>query len=1405
MTAHELLIQLRTLNVRISVERGRLRVIEPAPKTLSNETWNELQRHKEELLRVLQNAAKIRRRTPIPHVQRPQDIPLSFAQQRLWFLAQMEGVSEVYHVPQGLRLRGELDRNALRRALDRIVWRHEALRTTFHSANGQPVQRVHASADGFALQEHDLSASAEPESELKRLARQEAGNPFDLESGPLIRGRLIALAEREHVLLITMHHIVSDGWSLGVFIRELSTLYHAYRAGGEDPLPPLTIQYADYAIWQQQRLHGEELQQEREYWRRALEGAPALLELPTDRPRPVQQTFAGDFLPLQLDTRLTRELKGLAQRNEMTLYMLVAAAWAIVFSRLSGQEEVVLGTVSANRTRPELESLIGFFVNTLAVRVEVSGNIAGLLQRVKAQILDVQEHQELPFEQIVEIVKPPRSLTQTAIFQVMLAWQSNNQEIPKFIGLELEPEPVSYAVAKFDLTLDLRETGDRIAGGLRYATALFSRGTIERHAGYLRQALEAMVADSRQAVAGIDLLSPEERTLLTSWNATEAPYPEHRCIHQLFEEQAQKSPEATAVVHEEHSLSYFELNQQANRLAHQLIALGLKPDDCVPICVKRSLNMVIGMLAILKAGGAYVPLDPSYPSIRLMQILADASPKILLSDFSGRKALGERTLESLIVVDLDEVNLQRLEQPATNPDPEALGLTSHHLAYVIYTSGSTGMPKGVMIEHANAMNLITWATKVFSPSEMAHTLFSTSIQFDVSIFECFATLARGATLHLVDDVLAMLNPRHAVSLMCAVPSAMAALLDQQTLLPSVRTVNLGGEPLKKALIEKVFKQSQATRVWNLYGPTETTTYSTWSFFGRGEQIVESIGRPVANTQIYLLDKNKQPVPLGAVGELYIGGAGVARGYLNRPELTAERFLTNPFSADRKARMYKTGDLARYREDGTIECLGRNDFQVKIRGFRVELEEIEAALVKYAGVREAVVLACEDHSGNKRLVAYVTANEATKDSASPLDVEALRSHVSSLLPSYMVPAVYVLLKKLPFTPNGKLDRKALPLPDDSAYETRLYEAPVGQLETAIVQTWREALKLERIGRHDNFFEIGGHSLLIVKTMSLLRQLGINTTIPDLFNHPTIESFATFLSKMPAGNSSGGVQRVREGTLAPLFLVHDGGGSELYFPTLATFLPRELPVYGLPSVPSDEPQLHSMRAMAERMVRLIHQAQPEGPYRIAGWSFGGLLAYEIAQLLLDQGETLELLGLIDAWNIEGRSVEDRQRRTPEEVLVSLCERQKAGRNGSTATPLNAPDTSSGFDKLFEHYRAAKALPDSFEHLAPQEARAECCKLEHHLQVMEAYCPRPIGIPVHLFVASERSLQQMPSSPSLGWEHCVPEHLLHVHTVPGNHHSMMRPPHIKTLGRQLTECLVAAAIVPHSLQVLHAGASD
>ena len=1404
MTAYKLLVQLRALNVRISLENGRLRVVEPATGTLSEELWRELQHNREEILRIMEHVTQSgKKRTPITRTERPQNIPLSFAQQRLWFLAQMEGVSEAYHIPLGLRLSGELDRDALKRALDRIVWRHEALRTSFR-AGEPPVQQILAPDCGFDLQEHDLSGHENAAAELEQLKKEEAGRRFDLEHNSPIRGHLIRLAAQEHVLLITVHHIASDGWSLGVLVRELSAFYRAYHAGEQDPLPPLAIQYADYALWQQQLLSGEVLQRESEYWRRTLEGAPPLLELPTDRPRPAHQTFTGDVVEIEIDAALTRALKALAQRYEVTLYMLVVAAWAVVLSRLSGQEEVVIGTVTANRTRPEIEALIGFFVNTLALRVEVSGNVADLMRRVKARALEAQEHQELPFEQVVEIVKPPRSLAHTPIFQVMLAWQAKDEGAPDFAGLNLAFAPVFYAVAKFDLALDLRESGDRIVGGFRYPTALFDRGTIERHAGYLRQALVAMAADSQQAVAGIDLLSPEERILLLeTWNATEAAYPEHLCIHQLFEEQARKTPQAKAVVRGDASLTYVELNQRANRLAHHLITLGVMPDDRVAICAERSLGLVVGLMAILKAGGAYVPLDPAYPSQRLVQILADAAPRIVLSDSTGRETLGPKALESLILIDLNELQPSVwAELPATNPHARTLGLTSRHLAYLIYTSGSTGKPKGVMIEHASAVNLLSWATKVFAVGETSHTLFSTSIQFDLSIYELFMPLACGSTVHLVDDALALLHPTHPVSLINTVPSAITALLDHQALPASIRTINLAGEPLKKMLIQRLFEQSQAERVCNLYGPTETTTYSTWTSIQRGEEIFESIGRPIANTRIYLLDRHGKPAPLGAVGELYIGGAGVARGYLNRPDLTVERFLKDPFSADPQARMYKTGDLGRYRLDGNIEYLGRNDFQVKIRGFRIELGEIEARLAEHPSVREAVVLMREDHPGDKRLAAYVTAK-----GASAMDVEALRLHLSSLLPEYMVPAAYVVLEKLPLTPNGKLDRKALPSPDAGAYATRGYEPPVGELENTVTRVWAEVLKRDRVGRKDNFFDLGGHSLLILKMTSLLRQLGIKATVANLFNHPTVESFAASLSKISASTAHNGAQQIREGTQTPLFLVHEGGGNDLYFSTLAQYLPRELPIYGLPSLPADEPQLYTMHAMAERMVRLIQEVQPVGPYRLAGWSFGGVLAYEIAQLLLDQGRTMEFLGLIDAWNFDGDGIAEHHKRTPEAVLRDLCERQRMEKPGghSAASLSNVPDLDLGFDELFSHYRALRALPENLEHLAPHEARVECNKLEHHLQIMAAYRPLPIGVPVHLFVASERPPGGPVPTAALGWERCVPEYLLHLQTVPGSHRSLMKPPHIKTLGQRITESLATAVTVPDSSNIFQAKAID
>jgi arthrofactin-type cyclic lipopeptide synthetase C len=1334
---------------------------------------------------------------PIARAERGERVPLSFAQQRLWFLAQMEGVSGAYHMPFGLRLSGELDIVALKRALDRIVWRHEALRTNFEAVDGEPVQRIAAPDRGFELQEHDLSGHADEAAELAQRMQEEADRPFDLEHGRLVRGQLIRLAAQEHVLLITMHHIVSDGWSMEVFARELSVLYGAYRAGEPDPLPALPIQYADYAVGQRQRLTGAVLERQSEYWRRTLAGAPGLLELPTDRARPAQQSFAGEVLELALDTELTRGLKALSRRHGMTLYMLVVAGWAAVLARLSGQAEVVIGTVVANRTRPEVEALIGFFVNTLALRVEVKGSVAEMLERVKARALEAQEHQELPFEQVVEIVKPARSLAQAPIFQVLLAWQSNGTRTPQLPGLQAAPLQSAYKVAKFDLDLGLGEVNEQIVGDLGYATALFDRATVERHIGYLRQALAALAADERQAVDRIDLLSAAERSqLLVEWNQTDAALPDC-CLHVLVEEQAQRQPQAIAVSDGTRQLSYADLNAGANRLARHLRTRGVGPDALVAICLDRGVDLLMGLLGVLKAGGAYVPMDPSNPRQRLNDILEDAQPRVVLTHRRLRAILPPCRAA---VIALDEDWNSISEQSPDNLIPEALGVSPSNLAYVLFTSGSTGRPKGVMIEHRSVVNLLCSMCAEPGINRDDRVLAFTTVSFDIAAFELFLPLLVGAEVVFANSEMAtdgwlmgQLIQQRDVTVLQATPATWRLLLeDKSWRAPRVRALS-GGEALACSLAGQVLERVHA--LWNGYGPTETTIYSTLQPItagSAGASASEPIGRPVANTRIYILDGHYEPVPIGVAGEIYIGGIGVGRGYLGKPELTLERFLPDPFSSEPGSRMYRTGDLARWRADGRIEFLGRNDFQVKLRGFRIELGEIEARLAEHPSVREAVVLAREDQAGDKRLVAYVTPAAAAQNSAAGIDVEALRTHLGSQLPEYMVPAAYVSLAKLPLTPSGKLDRKALPAPDADAYLRRGYEPPVGEVETTVARIWAEVLNLKRVGRHDNFFELGGHSLLVVKVASLLRQSGFETTVAEFFNHPTVESFAASLRNTPASTPSGnapgrGAQLVRAGgTQTPLFLVHDVFGDGLYFFTLAQHLPEELPIYGLPGIPPGEPRLDTMHAMAQRLANLLQQVQATGPYRLAGWSFGGVLAYEVAQELLDRGQAVEFLGLMDAFCTDGDGVTEHRETNPAAILVALCETQPLATSNGLSWTLDVPDTDLDFEELFNRYRLSRMLPRHLEGLSSQQARERCIDREVHSWALAAYRPRPIGIPVHLFVASERP-PGFPTPPaSLGWERYVPAHLLYTRAVPGSHGSMMTLPDIHTLGQRLADSL-------------------
>jgi len=1029
----------------------------------------------------------------------------------------MEGVNTAYNIAGGLRLTGQLDLTALRLALNRIIARHEILRTTFILRNDQPVQNIAPETCGFELLEHDLRQHPQAEEVLLQIGKEEAGTGFDLAEGPLIRGRLISLDETEHVLLMTMHHIISDGWSMGVLTNELTHLYCAYQQGEKDPLPPLAIQYADYAAWQHQFLAGDILKSQSDYWQRTLADAPSFLELPTDRHRPAEQDYTGAFIRMELDEHLTTSLKILSKRHGVTLFMTLMTGWAALLSRLSGQTDLVIGTPVANRTRAELDPLVGFFVNTLALRLDLSGNptITRMIERVKAQALDAQGHQNLPFEQVVEIVKPMRSLSHSPIFQVMFAWNNNDAGTIDLPELSLSPIALPHTIAKFDLTLNLSEAGEKITGGIEYATSLFDRTTIARYLGYLQNILQAMVADDQQVLHNLEILDPAERQqLLVEWNATETPYPKDKCIHEIFEDQATLNPDAIAVVQDDGVLSYGELNSKANRLAYYLRNIGVKPDTRVAICVERSPEMVIGVLAIMKAGGAYVPIDLSYPTERIAYMLEDCAPVVVLTHgqidepIQACLASGQRTM-----IDLKKDGGRWEDLPAGNPDLAGIGLTPGHLAYVIYTSGSTGMPKGVMVEHHAVVRLVKNTTYIDFTKKQVFLAFA-PLSFDASTFELWGALLNGHKLvipHSIRDAIDELGSmieKYKVTTLWLTAGLFNVMVDHH--LPELKGLTqllTGGDILSPDHCRRFKDAYPDIRLVNGYGPTENTTFTCcYTLPNELSHSSVPIGRPISNTKVYILDTHGRPVPIGVTGEIFISGAGVARGYLNRPELTEERFISDPFSTEPGARMYKTGDLARYLPDGNIEFSGRNDFQVKIRGFRIELGEIEKRLSEYPGIRETAVLAREVVPGDKRLIVYYT----TDPDDNTIQTEQLRAHLTELLPEYMVPAAYVSLPEFPLTRNGKLDRNALPEPDGMAYTTRGYEAPQGDIETRLAKIWAELLQLDRVGLHDNFFELGGHSLLAVSMISRMREEGLFADVRDIFTTDTLSKFATIVS-------------------------------------------------------------------------------------------------------------------------------------------------------------------------------------------------------------------------------------------------------------------------------------------------------
>jgi amino acid adenylation domain-containing protein len=1056
------------------------------------------------------------------------ELALSFAQQRLWFLDQFEPDSPFYNMPMGLRLAGTLQVGALEQSLQEIIHRHEALRTNFITVDGQPTQIIQTQRN-WTLSVVDLQHLSTTEQEIasKLLGEQQAIQPFELATQALVRATLVVLSETEHMLSVCMHHIVSDGWSIGVFVQELAALYSAYSIGQSSPLAPLPIQYADFAIWQRQWLQGDVLQSQLSYWQQQLKDAPALLSLPTDRPRPAVQTFAGAYQQFALSEELTSKLIKLSQEQGCTLFMTLLAAFDTLLYRYTGTEDILVGSPIANRDRSELEGLIGFFVNTLVLRTDVSGNpsFEELLTRVRFMAMDAYAHQNLPFEMLVEALQPQRNLSHTPLFQVMFALQ-NDAPISQveLSGLSVSYLPIEGKTAKFDITLAMENTATGLVGVWEYNTDLFDASTIERMTGHFVTLLEGIIANPKERISQLPMLTePEQRQLLIEWNDILLDYSSEQCIHQLFEEQVERNPDAVALVYENQQLTYQQLNAKANQLAHYLRSLGVGADVLVGLCVERSLEMIVGVLAILKAGGAYLPLDSEYPQDRLSFMLEDAQVWVLLTQQQLVQKLPEHTAE-LVCLDSDWEKIAQKSE--SNPVNTA---TSSNLAYVIYTSGSTGQPKGVLVNHSNVVRLFAATNSWYNfKSEDVWTMFH-SYAFDFSVWEIWGALLYGGRLVIVPyfvtrspQLFYELLSQEKVTILNQTPSAFRQLIQveqsQETLGDlKLRLVIFGGEALEIKSLQPWFEQhgDQSPQLVNMYGITETTVHVTYRPLSKADLhgSASVIGRPIPDLQVYVLDEHQKPVPIGVPGEMYVGGAGVTRGYVNRPQLTTQRFISNPFADNPKARLYKTGDLARYLPNGELEYLGRIDNQVKIRGFRIELGEIETLLAQHPDIWESVVVVREDEPGDKRLVAYVVPEVGQSPKAAEV-----RQFLANQLPSYMVPNTFVLLESLPLTSNGKVDRRALPKPELDSTRLDKYVAPRTPTEEILALIWAQVLKVEQVGIEDNFFEIGGHSLLATQVVSRIRNtFKVELPLRDLFARATVAELAHLIGQLQQQDS------------------------------------------------------------------------------------------------------------------------------------------------------------------------------------------------------------------------------------------------------------------------------------------------
>ncbi|MCA9419494.1 MAG: amino acid adenylation domain-containing protein [Nitrospira sp.] len=1346
-------------------------------------------------------------------------LPLSFAQQRLWFLEQWDPDTSLYNIPKVFRLCGTLNVSALQRALDLLVFRHETLRMTFTSEDGIPSQLVGQKSQVDIIY-HDLRewTPSTPHQRARELADKEAERPFNLSRGPLFRVMLLELSSEEHWLSLTLPHIIADGWSMEILWRDLGKLYQDCLNGRTPDLPPLALQYGDFAIWEREWSQGAEYEKQRAYWRQKLENVPTVLDLPTDHPRPLRQSYRGGHQRFSIPALLTSKLKSLCQREGLTMFMLLIGVYQVLLYRYSGQRDMVVGTPVARRPLDEVEGLIGLFINTILIRSQFDGNptFRRVVLRLKETCLDAYANRDLPFENLIKELQSNRDPSRNPLFQVLFHLYTPLDNLQRFPGLDVREEAVYRGTAKVDLAMTLTDSGSSIQGSVEYATDLFEARTIDRFIQHFTQLIEEVVANPDQRIDSLPLLSSKERhQLVETWNNTATDYPSEVCLHDLVQQQALRTPDAIVLVYEEHHITYRELTGRANQLANYLVSLGVGPEVRVGLCHERAPELIIGLLGILQAGGAYVPLDPTYPLERLRFMTQDAQTPVVVTQECLESFFPQ---ESLIKVSLDRDWSMITTQSNRKPSQP---LTGSSLAYVLYTSGSTGRPKGVQIEHGKVVNFLLDVESKLKNFESDIVLTTTNLSFDISIFEVFSPLAFGGRLILASQ--AQIKDGHqlvetlslqSVTKMLATPAGWRLLLEANWRGKPDLIILTGGEALSEDLAHQLLKRGRA--LWNLYGPTETTIFSTYTRIAPSEPPRITIGSPIANTQTYIVNTGLQPVPIGVPGELFIGGDGVSRGYLNRPDLTAERFIPDPFHQSRGRRVYRTGDCAKYCENGTIAWLGRLDHQVKLRGFRIELDEIEKTLVQWPTMAQVLVVIRTDAPGKEQLVVYY---QIAFSQTSP-SIEELKAYLRKQLPEFMVPHWFIQLDKFPLTPNGKIDRTALPAPQLPCEVPERFEPLQTTTEENLAEIWGRVLGIKDIGRATNFFELGGHSLLAMQLISQVRKaFGIEIFVRTLFEAPTVRAFAETVTQLkesqsmenaePISSKASEDPRVQavekksgnldffkpdtplvclqpQGTLPPFFYVHPVGGGISCYQELVRYLGKEYPIYALQAI-DFIPTLGlspSLEELAGYYIRSIQSLNPLGPYHLAGWSLGGVIAYEMARQLEAMGQHVEILILIDSFLPQQRSWSATI--NPQSTLRQFWRNLSRGERIHLTEIFHETGTSqSGQDAtlraLWKYGLQHGVLPVGmqFSHIKQLWDVFESLR-----KALDAYHPKSYSGKLTLFQASAHRTK-INKQAQKDWE-SITQGGVEVYEIPGNHYSIFDTPHIAILASQVNTSL-------------------